>query len=439
LEGVQFVLFTHLLHNVEGQGMKRAMIGFFAELWVLFLATAALATPNFNLTGQGARALGMGGAFIAIADDATALSWNPAGLAQLDRPEVSMVFKHETQKSGFDPQNVTFLGTPLDLGPEKTNSHFVINFLSGVFPLKNKEQNLALAIAYQQQIDFFDIPDSNTTVTGGANTVSPGLAYQITPQFALGVAANIWTGLMKIDYKFHYNSSELNITMNEPYSGFNFFLGGWGSVKPMKFGAIVRTPLTLKFHDEYSGDIGIYRLPLTGEYKLKFPFMIGFGAAVEPTQNLTIAADLDIRPYSNMEFLDSADVEDPSKTEHTQDITQFRLGAEYLLMLGPGIVPLRAGFRTDPRTYTGVRVEPDTTTHPGYLRPKYISDDKQISGTVFSFGTGFAREKFQLDGVFEFGSTKRPIEWDPYWQANPSIWEWRESSMRFLVSGIVRF
>ena len=41
--------------------------------------------------GSGARALGMGGAFIAIADDATAASWNPGGLTQLERPELSLV------------------------------------------------------------------------------------------------------------------------------------------------------------------------------------------------------------------------------------------------------------------------------------------------------------------------------------------------------------
>ena len=40
--------------------------------------------------GAGARALGMGGAFTAVADDATANTWNPAGMAQLERPELSI-------------------------------------------------------------------------------------------------------------------------------------------------------------------------------------------------------------------------------------------------------------------------------------------------------------------------------------------------------------
>lgn len=412
--------------------MRKVML--VAGLLMLVVATGAFARANFNLTGQGARALGMGGAFIGIADDATAISWNPAGLAQLDRPELSAVFKFESQKSGFDPKSVSLLGTSMTLSEDQSNSHFVLNFGSGVYPLKIKERNLAIAVAYQQQLDMFNRPDSNTTVTGGANTISPGLAYQITPQFALGAAANIWMGSTNTETKATYGPTTYNYTIKEPYSGLNFFVGGWGNVKPLKFGAIVRTPLTLKYHEEYSGSLPpgwVSRIPSGDKsFKIKMPFMFGFGAAVEPTQNITIAADVDIRPYSSMEFLDSADVKDTSS--HPMSITQIRLGAEYLLMLGPGIVPLRVGFRTDPRTYTGTNVGP---TPSGI----YTSDDKQVSGQVFSFGTGFVSKKFQLDGAFEFGSTKEPINWDSSWQANPSTWNWKESSMRYLISGIVRF
>ena len=46
---------------------------------------------SFNPTGAGARGLGMGGAFIAVADDGTAVGFNPAGLAQLRRTELAFV------------------------------------------------------------------------------------------------------------------------------------------------------------------------------------------------------------------------------------------------------------------------------------------------------------------------------------------------------------
>lgn len=44
----------------------------------------------FSFGPPGARSLGMGGTFIAIADDATASEANPAGLTKLTRPEVSV-------------------------------------------------------------------------------------------------------------------------------------------------------------------------------------------------------------------------------------------------------------------------------------------------------------------------------------------------------------
>src|SRR5258708_4146761 len=67
-------------------------------------AQTAAPTPNFEdefaypqvrlglSTGSGARALGMGGAFIARPDDATAATWNPAGLSYLRLPEISFVY-----------------------------------------------------------------------------------------------------------------------------------------------------------------------------------------------------------------------------------------------------------------------------------------------------------------------------------------------------------
>lgn len=62
---------------------------------VVFLLSATLFSPlhaqdggrpgEFLRYGIGARALGMGGAYTALSDDATAVYWNPAGLGQLDQ------------------------------------------------------------------------------------------------------------------------------------------------------------------------------------------------------------------------------------------------------------------------------------------------------------------------------------------------------------------
>ncbi|MGB6649802.1 MAG: outer membrane protein transport protein, partial [Bacteroidota bacterium] len=55
--------------------------------------TENFAQFEFNFNNPGARATGVGGAFISIADDATAAEANPAGLTKLIRPELSAEVK----------------------------------------------------------------------------------------------------------------------------------------------------------------------------------------------------------------------------------------------------------------------------------------------------------------------------------------------------------
>lgn len=53
---------------------------------------AGISTAQFLKIGVGARASALGGAFVAIANDASALYWNPAGLVQFKKDEV--MFDH---------------------------------------------------------------------------------------------------------------------------------------------------------------------------------------------------------------------------------------------------------------------------------------------------------------------------------------------------------
>jgi len=57
-------------------------------------ASNALATKYagaFMANGGGARALGMGGSFTAIADDPSATFWNPAGIADIEKKEILLL------------------------------------------------------------------------------------------------------------------------------------------------------------------------------------------------------------------------------------------------------------------------------------------------------------------------------------------------------------
>ena len=103
-----------------------ARAGGLLALAFLLPATPALAqrdtdridiTGRQNLTlGSGARAYGMGGAFLARADDATAASWNPAGLSYLRLPEVSLVGAYNSFDISRGLSTDSFHGQTVDFG-----------------------------------------------------------------------------------------------------------------------------------------------------------------------------------------------------------------------------------------------------------------------------------------------------------------------------------
>src|SRR5437899_12914531 len=70
----------------------------------------SLAGLQFNFGNPGARALGMGGAFIGLADDASAAEANPAGLTILRKPEVTLEGRNYAEQQVF-----TISGTYPDL------------------------------------------------------------------------------------------------------------------------------------------------------------------------------------------------------------------------------------------------------------------------------------------------------------------------------------
>src|SRR3989339_1392902 len=84
---------------------RRAVFAAFAAMVPAFLFAQSGGQPGqFMAYGAGARALGMGGAFFAVADDATASYWNPAGLALLERKEFTSM-----QASLFAETSLSFL------------------------------------------------------------------------------------------------------------------------------------------------------------------------------------------------------------------------------------------------------------------------------------------------------------------------------------------
>ena len=109
---------------------------------VVFVADVAMSAAEFgvtsspNVVGSGARALGVGGAFIAIADDGTAASWNPAALIILEEPEAAVMFSYEDRER---------FGTA---------SFFDFNYIAVSYPFTLLDRNMIVSFNYQRLFDF---------------------------------------------------------------------------------------------------------------------------------------------------------------------------------------------------------------------------------------------------------------------------------------------
>lgn len=66
---------------------------------------------EFMATGVGARALGMGGSYVAVAEDITAGYWNPSALAQLEYPQLAGM--HAQQFASIVNYNYAAVAMPL--------------------------------------------------------------------------------------------------------------------------------------------------------------------------------------------------------------------------------------------------------------------------------------------------------------------------------------
>src|SRR5258708_4530544 len=102
--------------------------------------------------GSGARALGMGGAFLARADDATAASWNPAGLSYLRLPEVSFVYSGGNLNSHETIPHETIPLT-MDFTDDRRHGHGP-EFAAATYPLRIRSVSGSMQISLQRQISF---------------------------------------------------------------------------------------------------------------------------------------------------------------------------------------------------------------------------------------------------------------------------------------------
>jgi len=117
--------------------------------------------------GVGARAIGLGGAYVGVADDYSAVYWNPSGLGQVRRMEFNLGFSHNSVSN-----YANFMGNEL----EGNASSSRLNSLGFIFPVPTYRGSLVFGFGYHKVRDFdnvLDIEGFNPQYAAFADIVVP--------------------------------------------------------------------------------------------------------------------------------------------------------------------------------------------------------------------------------------------------------------------------
>lgn len=339
---------------------------------------------NSNVVqGSGARAFGMGGAFLARADDATAASWNPAGLSYLRAPELSVVWAD----SSLGNRKVDASGLLVE---NDQRSGHAPDFLAATFPIELGSLNGAAQLSYQRIISFnaertIAEPDRLRIVQsdGGFDVLTFGSGWQFSRRFRAGLTINRWlNGYRQTIERPAPRMVPTRQNSNFTLSGWNLQVGViWSPRESLNLGAVIKTG--------FSGNAKLARsrvdlftavdgttFPTTNAYSrpdlvLNFPGAAGFGVSWRPRSNLTISLDYTRTFWSkgrinNFFTLPSTLPDDEAPPVPTfptdffpllpyptlndfgqKDTEQVRMGVEYVIIGRRLKWPLRAGYFSD--------------------------------------------------------------------------------------------
>ena len=318
---------------------------------LLMLATLCLsgwsAASGFDLTVPGARAEGRAGAQIAVADDATALFWNPANLASREGLRLSFAgrWREDDLKRTASTGNTT----------GDVHDHTGLGVAGAAYTGLWGERPVAAGFSYLRPMELVTHYQGRD-IGGGVVTWTPGLALAVNRWLAVGVALNVWRGIRDFDETV----GDTVIWWEADYSGTNAVIGArfdfreLGGGVPLQAGVVVRTPfdLRIEYADRFAGPGGA--TAAAWQYRVEMPWMIGLGLSAEPLPRLRAAFDFEHRHYSGCELIAESSAGERTVSPLSasgNDLNQLRLGVEYSLSAGEWQFPLRAGYRRAPTLY----------------------------------------------------------------------------------------
>jgi opacity protein-like surface antigen len=396
------------------------------------VAQVAIVPLQFSFSDPGARSLGFGGAFVALADDATAAFANPAGLVQLIRPEVSV----EGRRWGYStPYTVggRIEGEPSGIGLDSYDGLRTANagrnnnglsFLSLAFPAGD----WSFAVYRHELADFDFLGETQGLFEGGTDCcqirredlrvssrldfVGYGLAtgYRISDRLSLGLGLVYFDASIdadgveylpdddSIEGLFGPNSylpenliarreSSTNDTDWALTAGFlwqpspSWSVGGVYRQAPQ-----VETETLLIAGEALGPDVPPGKVLFRGKSNIELPDNYGLGLAYRaPDGRLTVSFQWTHVEYTNI--LDSLGEDGGEVT--VDDADEWHFGGEYVFLDATPVIAARLGMWWEPDHQ--IRAGGDATAFERALLQR--GDDEMH----YAAGLGMAMRNFQID------------------------------------------
>jgi long-subunit fatty acid transport protein len=383
-------------------------------------ATTAVAQEiSLNRPGSGARAAGMGNAFIAISDDGTAASWNPAGLSQLRKPEFSLVhttghrdISLEGYRSRDDSAAFTALATASTVAD--------LEFASAAVPFSVAGKPVTLQAGWRRlyqltsriQGDVRRVPVAtgarpasvirlDDATDGKIDVWSLAGAVRFTSRLSLGFSLDHYDG----EWDDRSNDSEdpgvlgptdlTSSVISNSVSGNSLGLGLLLAYPSFRVGVVYHGPLKSDYEVSQSTRSSLAEPVegMVGPVTLHFPGSIGLGVAWRPKPLLQLALDftfdewtqflVESTPGSSGVAVSGFDNLPPDLSA-TRDTVTVNAGMEKLFPVQGKYVPLRLGASYEPQ---GGR---DPLLRDG------------LDYFILATGTGLNTNSFKLDLAVEY-------------------------------------
>jgi hypothetical protein len=426
--------------------------------YALSLFTSYPVVQDYN--GSGARARGMGNAFIGVSDDISAVGWNPAGLYRREQPYEQPVMGLGYRSHSAD---ATFRDAPWEVWDEfdHSDSYGAWDMMSIIFPMRFKGHVVVASISYSRvgdeasnagmRIDtslFYDYEDylagtrrpfsytNAFTYRSDVNALNIGFGTRMYDRLSFGLAINVYGGR---SHQYVYENARWDeyVLSNLPggqravvelinqvydttsYSGVYFTVGFQYEADRWKTGLIIKTPHTMKqtmdqFVDHRSlangsqitgSAVGIHNDDNVTE--LDQPMTIGLGVSFDVKKNAMIAADIEYRAFggSQIHVRDSLTLV-PGGTDieyftdydsYWNDVWALRAGGEYVWETGNEIVPA-----VPIRAGVGYTQIPEPNVDGGGFEVQngelvFVPTTSTAAMTSWSVGTGMQWAQIHLD------------------------------------------